>query len=471
MDADFSLQVLSLVPLAFVIALGCCVGSLINVLVYRMPLGLGVVTPPSECPKCQTKLTWRENVPVIGWILLGGRCRFCRSKISSEYPIVEVCVGALFGLVWVMCYLIPPGTTLAGLDLHQFTPDWARNGWIKTWPIYGVIVGMISCLLAMTIIDARTFIIPLQLAWACALIGLIGHVGGSLLVNAMGDTTLAITAGDEFGNKYFWAIATPAVQYAGGWWWWIGASIGAMAGLGVGLLMLRFGWIRRSFLDYDAWEKAELARQAEAVAAGNSTGQVPLRPDGTPEDPTQLWTAYPHARREMIKEMAFLAPAAILGGLGGWLFAMWFGSSGSGGGGLTADGMGVAIDGVSPPPWLLVLSGVLLGYLIGGGVVWLIRIFGTLAFGKEAMGLGDVHLMAAVGACLGWIDVTIAFFVSAFIAMGWTIISAVGGKGVRKTMPYGPWLALASVLVFLLKPLVEAGISRLVAGGQPINLP
>ena len=65
----------------FVLAFGACIGWLVNVLVYRMPLGLGVVTPPSRCPSCETQLTWRENIPVFGWLRLLGKCRFCRSPI------------------------------------------------------------------------------------------------------------------------------------------------------------------------------------------------------------------------------------------------------------------------------------------------------------------------------------------------------------------------------------------------------
>ncbi|MCH8937615.1 MAG: prepilin peptidase [Gemmatimonadetes bacterium] len=76
-----------------------------------------------------------------------------------------------------------------------------------------------------------------------------------------------------------------------------------------------------------------------------------------------------------------------------------------------------------------------MGYLVGGGVVWGIRIFGSLAFGKEAMGLGDVHLMAAVGACIGWIDSTVAFFIAAPIGLAWVLISAIFGGN----LPTHPW--------------------------------
>jgi leader peptidase (prepilin peptidase)/N-methyltransferase len=126
------------------------------------------------------------------------------------------------------------------------------------------------------------------------------------------------------------------------------------------------------------------------------------------------------------------------------------------------------------PLWLRVLAGVLLGYLIGGGVVWAVRIFGSLAFGKEAMGLGDVHLMAAVGACLGWIDATLAFFLAAFVGVAWAIlariVAGVGGRFVR-TLPYGPFLAVATMLVLLTKPLLEILLTELTNAPERINLP
>jgi leader peptidase (prepilin peptidase)/N-methyltransferase len=125
------------------------------------------------------------------------------------------------------------------------------------------------------------------------------------------------------------------------------------------------------------------------------------------------------------------------------------------------------------PLWLNVLAGVFLGYLIGGGVVWLVRIAGTLAFNKDAMGLGDVHIMAAVGAVLGWVDATLAFFLAAFVGLAVEIVSrlAAGKSGLRRAIPYGPSLAIASVLVLLFKPLIELGLTKLSGAGTPVNLP
>src|SRR5262245_34687531 len=101
------LAIFEAIQLLFAFAFGACIGSLINVLVYRLPLGLDVVRATSHCPSCQTKLTWRENIPVFGWLLLKGRCKFCRSPISPEYPIVETLVGLLFAFTYFLLYSYP----------------------------------------------------------------------------------------------------------------------------------------------------------------------------------------------------------------------------------------------------------------------------------------------------------------------------------------------------------------------------
>ena len=150
----------------FAFAFGSCVGSLINVLVYRMPLGLSVVSPPSRCPKCDHLLSWRENIPVFGWLMLRGKCRFCRNPISPEYPIVEAIVGLVFVGFYVLWFLVPDrNADWLGFDWSVIKPEWAMNGFARTWPVFVALLMMVSALIAMTIIDARTFTIPLALAW------------------------------------------------------------------------------------------------------------------------------------------------------------------------------------------------------------------------------------------------------------------------------------------------------------------
>jgi leader peptidase (prepilin peptidase)/N-methyltransferase len=97
--------------LVFAGVFGAIIGSFLNVVIYRLPLGQSLVTPPSRCPKCGYRLRWYDNIPIFGWLLLGGRCRECKNKISIQYPIVELITAVFFAIiVWVT----PPGPLLVG---------------------------------------------------------------------------------------------------------------------------------------------------------------------------------------------------------------------------------------------------------------------------------------------------------------------------------------------------------------------
>ena len=77
---------------------GATIGSFLNVVAYRMPMGLTIVSKPSRCPYCETPIQFKHNVPIFGWLALRGRCNACRLPISVRYPLVEVIVGTLFFL-------------------------------------------------------------------------------------------------------------------------------------------------------------------------------------------------------------------------------------------------------------------------------------------------------------------------------------------------------------------------------------
>ena len=178
---------------------------------------------------------------------------------------------------------------------------------------------------------------------------------------------------------------------------------------------------------------------------------------------------YPYARREMVKELAFLCPPVVFAFLGAWAMKLFV--TQQYGPWTRIPETGQEIPPVNAPLWLVVLGGVLMGYLIAGGVVWAVRIGGSLAFGKEAMGLGDVHMMAAVGACLGWIDPTIAFFLAAFVGVAYAIVAQLFRGKLNRAMPYGPFLAVATMMVVLGKPLIEIGLGRIFGLDVPLNLP
>lgn len=85
---------------ASIFALGLCFGSFLNVCIYRLPMGNSVVTPRSACPKCKQGIALYDNLPVLSWLILRGRCRHCKAKISPRYLIIEVLTGLLF----LACY-------------------------------------------------------------------------------------------------------------------------------------------------------------------------------------------------------------------------------------------------------------------------------------------------------------------------------------------------------------------------------
>ena len=85
-----------IVVILFIFALGAVIGSFLNVVILRAFSGESIVLPPSKCPKCRNKLKWWHNIPILSFLLLGGKCWFCKEKISFQYPIVEFITGIIF---------------------------------------------------------------------------------------------------------------------------------------------------------------------------------------------------------------------------------------------------------------------------------------------------------------------------------------------------------------------------------------
>lgn len=96
MPADLPLAWQMVVAATF----GAVIGSFLNVCIYRVPLGASVVLPASACPRCRHELSWYENIPIVSWLALRGRCRSCRAWIGVRYPIVEALTAAMFAAAW-----------------------------------------------------------------------------------------------------------------------------------------------------------------------------------------------------------------------------------------------------------------------------------------------------------------------------------------------------------------------------------
>ncbi len=85
----------------FFFLLGLIIGSFLNVIIYRIPRGISIVKPPSSCPVCKNKIKPYDNIPIISYIILKGKCRYCGTKISPLYPIVEGLAGILFLILYI----------------------------------------------------------------------------------------------------------------------------------------------------------------------------------------------------------------------------------------------------------------------------------------------------------------------------------------------------------------------------------
>ena len=128
------LLLLEIVPYIVIFIFGITIGSFLNVCIYRIPLHQSIVTVSSHCMTCGRKLKWYDMIPVFSWLLLGGKCRSCKSKISLQYPVIE----SLNGILYVVICLVN------GMDLFSL--------------IYCL---MTSALLTLSLIDWRTYEIPL----------------------------------------------------------------------------------------------------------------------------------------------------------------------------------------------------------------------------------------------------------------------------------------------------------------------
>lgn len=120
--------------IALAAVFGAIIGSFLNVVIYRLPLGQSLVTPPSRCRQCGYSLRWFDNIPIFSWLALRGRCRKCGVRVSWQYPVVELITAILFAVV---TWLTPIGPLLAarlilvcilialfGIDLeHQILPN------------------------------------------------------------------------------------------------------------------------------------------------------------------------------------------------------------------------------------------------------------------------------------------------------------------------------------------------------------
>jgi leader peptidase (prepilin peptidase) / N-methyltransferase len=190
--------------------LGLMIGSFLNVVVHRVPRGESVVSPPSACPRCNNPIRARHNVPVLGWLVLRGRCYDCGSPISARYPLVEAGTGVLFALagwrfaddlVALSAYLVfaAVAVALALIDLD-----------VRRLP--NVIVGPAFCVLAVLLAVTADGGSLVRAAWGASLLFAFFLVVALVAPGAMGlgDVKLAGVVGGMTAYLSWGAFLTAA---------------------------------------------------------------------------------------------------------------------------------------------------------------------------------------------------------------------------------------------------------------------
>lgn len=318
--------------ISFLFILGAFIGSFLNVCIYRIPRHhrlkdqlSGLLSPPSNCPKCGVLIRWYNNMPIIGWLRLKGRCKDCQQPISYRYPLIELLNGLIF--VVLFWFEIPHhwGNNITHslfyhADYHSEFVNLPRSA--QSWHLimmYFYHLFLIEALLVASMIDFDEMIIPDASTVPAMFVGVIG----------------------AFASGYFFLVPV---------------------------------WFQNNRLVHD---------------------------------------------------FSVFAPESLQ-----WLFG-------------AVDISAWIVN--SPHMHGLLVS--VCGFVVGGGIVWLVRIIGQWVLKQEAMGFGDVILMAMIGSFIGWQPVIVVFFIAPVCAMVVVLLSLVFRR--RREIPYGPYLSLATVILLL----------------------
>lgn len=193
----------------YVFVVGACVGSFLNVCIGRWPEGLSVVRPRSRCPKCGHQISAAENVPIVSWLVLRGRCSGCGERISIQYPIVELLVGLLwlaallqFGMSFTAFRVAVFATVLLGVSItdarHFLIPD--------GFTVFGLLFVLLTSLVALYLGASEPFTRPWNAligmcvgAGAIAIVGWLGEVWLKRPAMGFGDVTLMAVVGAAVG--------------------------------------------------------------------------------------------------------------------------------------------------------------------------------------------------------------------------------------------------------------------------------
>lgn len=426
----------------FVWLLGLCVGSFLNVVAYRLPRGLSIRRPAwSFCPRCEHTLAARDNIPLLGWFLIRGRCRYCGVAISAVYPVVEALTGLVFLLVFRLLFI---EHARLGLDTASLPAD---------APLLLAWLTLAAALIACSVMDIASYTVDTRVtdfamfagialhalwprpdfyeqaavtpghpAYSCA--ALAGAVTlGMLWLTVWREPVDAPAGPDRAG-------APPRTGHGGGGWLDV---LGVFALVALGIFLIAGAGSR-----LDVFHPLLVAAFVTLFATMTLASGRPTEADAEVHE--LIEAEAPQARRMALLELAWLSPI-IVGGLAGFLL--------------------VARSTVAQDYWTRLMTLAPLGdawpaepfagaaYAVYGAMLaasagWIVRIIFTLAFGREAFGVGDIYILAAAGAVAGW-DIAL---LGALLSVGVAMLSWIIGLLLKRNVmiPFGPPLALGFLM-------------------------
>jgi leader peptidase (prepilin peptidase)/N-methyltransferase len=342
-----------LIPAFFV---GACIGSFLNVVIYRVPLGLSVNSPKrSFCPSCKKPIPMWLNLPLISWLSLRGKCKECRAPIAFRYFGVELLTAVLFTVVW-------------GLFASS------------SFAVVPLLWLLIALLVAITFIDAEHLIIPISFTWSGAVAGLIACALWPQLPVLAGEMGSALSG--VLHGAIGWGVGFVGL--------WSVVELGKIA----------FGKRSMKFDKPVAWSLREPTHDLEPMHFVIGDDLIPW------------WDIFSRKTDRLLIETT----------------AIEVSGEPVGGGSLMIRDTEIELP---------------------NGKIYQISEMSSLAglatsavIPREAMGMGDVHLLGMIGAFFGWGGVLFTLFASSIFAI---IAAVIGRIGFGRQLPFGPFLAMGAV--------------------------
>ena len=392
-------------PLVIGFLFGCFIGSFLNVCVHRLPRNESVVVPGSRCYSCGTWVQWYDNLPVISWLVLRGRCRFCGSRFSVRYLVGELAVGLLAaGLLWWAWQY--PRTPLPTAEAHQLAPLAVAPGIDLFTILFGRVDGLALFADGASWPAAAGAVVILALAflvWVASRIDLDHTI-------IPDELTLPLQVVAPVLALAIPVAVAPTTFWPSDWWLWV-EPLGRHARI-------------------DCWQGfwSSAAWAVPAIVALPLSLPLARWIYGRCAQSGQVWRAEDHqAFGRAVWFFTWVSAGHLLLALGLTLLA--------------------AGDAAAWQALQMQFCVALLGSLAGWWSLYLIGLVGTGLLRRNAMGFGDVKLLAPLGAVLGPWGVVVTFFAAALLGTIVGLPQRLLGRG--REIPFGPFLACGALIALV----------------------